>query len=68
MAMLLRGHVPAADIKKLITIKPKVSGLTVPGMVTGSPGMEMGARKDPYQVLSFDDKGESKRFTDYRDY
>ncbi|MFU8789231.1 MAG: DUF411 domain-containing protein [Methylobacter sp.] len=51
---VVEGHVPADDIKKMLASKPNSVGLTVPGMVTGSPGMEMGAKKDPYQVVSFD--------------
>lgn len=65
---VIEGHVPAADIKKLITIKPKVVGLSVPGMVTGSPGMEMGEKKDPFKVISFDDKGKYKVFNSYDEY
>ena len=51
---LLEGHVPAADVHKLLKEKPKALGLTVPGMPVGSPGMdgpEYGGRKDPYEVL-----------------
>lgn len=49
----IEGHVPAADIKKLLKDKPDIKGLSVPGMVTGSPGME-GDRKDPYDVIAID--------------
>lgn len=51
---LLEGHVPAADVKKLLKEKPKALGLAVPGMPVGSPGMDgpdYGGRKDPYDVL-----------------
>lgn len=51
---LIEGHVPAADIQRLLRDKPKVAGLAVPGMVTGSPGME-GGRSDPYNVIAFGD-------------
>lgn len=37
---VIEGHVPAADIKRLLKEKPKALGLSVPGMVPGSPGME----------------------------
>lgn len=47
----LEGHVPAEDVRRLLEEKPAAKGLTVPGMPVGSPGMEMGSRKDPYQVL-----------------
>lgn len=51
---LVEGHVPAADVHKLLKDKPKALGITVPGMPIGSPGMdgpEYGGRKDPYDVL-----------------
>ena len=51
---LVEGHVPAADVRKLLAQKPKALGLTVPGMPVGSPGMdgpEYGGRQDPYDVL-----------------
>jgi hypothetical protein len=46
----LEGHVPAADIKRLLAERPKARGLAVPSRPLGSPGME-GPRKDPYDVL-----------------
>jgi hypothetical protein len=61
---LIEGHVPAADIARLLKEKPKVAGLAVPGMVTGSPGME-GPSKQHYQVLSFDKNGKTKVFSSY---
>lgn len=50
---LIEGHVPVSDIQRLLRERPAVTGLSVPGMPQGSPGMETG-RFDPYQVLSFD--------------
>ena len=48
------GHVPIADIKRLIASKPKgVRGLAVPGMPLGSPGMEAGGRKDRFDTVAF---------------
>jgi hypothetical protein len=61
---LIEGHVPAADIARLLKEKPKVAGLAVPGMPMGSPGME-GPRKQHYQVLSFDKTGKTKIFATY---
>ena len=55
---VIEGHVPAADIQRLLRERPDVRGLAVPGMVAGSPGME-GAGKDRYQVLSFDNDGKT---------
>ena len=46
----IEGHVPAADIKRLLKEKPKAIGLAVPGMPAGSPGMES-ANPQPYNTL-----------------
>jgi len=59
---VIEGHVPAADIDRLLDEQPDVLGLAVPGMPTGSPGMEMGDRRDPYAVLTFDRAGTSTVF------
>lgn len=50
---LIEGHVPVSDIQRLLQERPAITGLAVPGMPHGSPGMETG-RVDAYQVLSFD--------------
>jgi hypothetical protein len=52
---VIEGHVPAADIQRLLKEKPKITGLTAPGMPGAGPGMDMG--HDPYEVLTFDAKG-----------
>ncbi|MCK5191656.1 MAG: DUF411 domain-containing protein [Methylococcales bacterium] len=62
---VIEGHVPAADIKKLLKIKPAVIGISVPGMPSGTPGMEMGGRKDPYKVVSFDKENKYQVFSSY---
>lgn len=62
---LLEGHVPAAEIKRLLVSRPKALGLAVPGMPAGSPGMEAGSRKDPFQVLLVDRSGGSSVFAQY---
>ena len=55
---VIEGHVPADLIRKLVAEKPKnILGLAVPGMVTGSPGMEVGKRKDPYDIVAFSADG-----------
>jgi hypothetical protein len=51
---LVEGHVPPADVRKLLQQKPKALGIVVTGMPIGSPGMdgpEYGGRKDPFDVL-----------------
>jgi hypothetical protein len=53
---VVEGHVPAADIKRMLKERPRIKGLAVPGMPSGSPGMEQGYN-DPYEVLSFDNAG-----------
>jgi hypothetical protein len=62
---VIEGHVPAEDIVKLLKTKPKVIGLSAPGMPVGTPGMEMGDKKDAYDVVSFDDKQHTEVFTHY---
>lgn len=61
----LEGHVPAEDVKRLLARKPAAAGLSVPGMPVGSPGMEMGSRKDAFQVLLIDKAGRSSVFATY---
>lgn len=60
---VVEGHVPAVQIKRLLTEEPEVAGITVPGMPIGSPGMEgPGAR--PYAAYSFDHSGELRVFAE----
>ncbi|MGR8933927.1 MAG: DUF411 domain-containing protein [Gammaproteobacteria bacterium] len=62
---VIEGHVPAGDIKILLKNKPAVAGISVPGMVTGTPGMEMGDRLEAFDVLSFDKNGKTQIFHHY---
>lgn len=55
---LVEGHVPFDLIRRMLAEKPKIKGLAVPGMVTGSPGME-GPNPQPYEVLAFDAAGKT---------
>jgi len=64
---VIEGHVPANDIMKLLKSKPKVIGLAVPGMVTGTPGMEMGEHKNAYDVVSFDKDHNTSVFSSYEE-
>ena len=50
---VIEGHVPAADIRRLLVERPKAIGLAVPGMPLGSPGMEQGGRTQPYVTVLF---------------
>jgi hypothetical protein len=60
----IEGHVPAADIQRLLKERPSAKGLAVPGMPLGSPGME-GSRKDAYNVLLFSEDGKTSVFQKY---
>ena len=56
---VVEGHVPVETVQRLLREKPKVAGIAVPGMPVGSPGMEMGDRKDPYEVVAFTADGKT---------
>ena len=53
---VVEGHVPAADVARLLAERPEARGLSVPGMPVGSPGME-GPDPEKYEVLLFRDDG-----------
>jgi len=62
---VIEGHVPAADIHRLLKERPAALGLSVPGMPIGSPGMdgpEYKGRKDAYDVLLVQKDGSSTSF------
>jgi hypothetical protein len=50
---VIEGHVPERELIRLLRDRPKAIGLAVPGMPVGSPGMEQGSRRDPFQVILF---------------
>ena len=55
---VVEGHVPADDIRSMLESRPDIVGLAVPGMIVGTPGMEVaGHPAQPYQVLAFDREG-----------
>jgi hypothetical protein len=65
---VIEGHVPAADIQRLLKQRPNALGLTVPGMVVGSPGMdgpEYKGRKEAFDVLLVHKDGSTKIFQRY---
>ncbi|PCH63432.1 MAG: copper amine oxidase [Gammaproteobacteria bacterium] len=63
---IIEGHVPADDIKRLLRHKPDIAGLSVPKMPVGTPGMEMGERKDDFAVFSFTKSGKIAVFNQYQ--
>lgn len=66
--LVIEGHVPADDILAYLE-NPQFNstGLSVPGMPHGTPGMETG-RKDDYQVIAFSDNGQQRVFREHKDY
>ncbi|MEX1057592.1 MAG: DUF411 domain-containing protein [Natronospirillum sp.] len=66
--LVIEGHVPASDIVAYLE-NPQFNaiGLSVPGMVQGSPGMETGVKQD-YQVVTFRANGQQSVFREYKDY
>ena len=64
---VIEGHVPAADIARLLKEKPAgVIGLAVPGMPAGSPGMETpDGQRETYEVVSFTSDGRQSVFARY---
>ena len=61
----IEGHVPAEDIRRLLIKRPKALGLSVPGMPIGSPGMEMGNNKEPFDTLFVLEKVETQVFNSH---
>lgn len=67
--LVLEGHVPAREVRRLLTesaaFKAQVVGLSVPAMPIGSPGMEQGSRRDPYSVMLVNKNGTSRVYQTY---
>lgn len=64
---VIEGHVPIDALKRLLAERPEVTGLAVPGMPVGSPGMEVaGSAPEPFDVIAFDDEGNTEVFASYR--
>ena len=60
---VVEGHVPADVIDRLLRERPAIAGLAVPGMPSGSPGMETpGRAPEPYQVIAFERSGRTSVF------
>ena len=61
---LVEGHVPAADIRRMLTDRPAIKGLAVPGMPSSAPGMDSPER-EPFTVLAFSTSGMTRVFATY---
>ena len=63
---VIEGHVPVAEIERLLEERPEIAGLAVLGMPVGAPGMEVdGAADQPFDVIAFGKKGEMEVFASY---
>jgi hypothetical protein len=63
---IVEGHVPIADVQRMLRQGSAVAGLAVPGMPIGSPGMEVpGSAAQPFNVIAFDKSGGSRIFASY---
>jgi len=64
---LVEGHVPAADVKRLLRDRLKVRGIAVPGMPIGAPGMEQGPASgyERYDVIAFEQNGTTRVFASH---
>ncbi|MEA1942928.1 MAG: DUF411 domain-containing protein [Pseudomonadota bacterium] len=54
---VVEGHVPAEDIARMLAETPQITGIAVPGMPAGSPGMEVPGYSQPYDVYAFSPAG-----------
>ena len=60
---VVEGHVPAADVHRMLKEKPAIAGIAVGGMPVGSPGMESPyVKAEPFNVMSFDKSGATRVF------
>lgn len=62
---VIEGHVPAADIRRLLAERPDAVGLSVPGMPYGSPGMGPEDERDAYDVYLILQGGRIRVFSHY---
>ncbi|MGX0878557.1 hypothetical protein ACSSV4_003258 [Roseovarius sp. MBR-154] len=62
---MIEGHVPAADIRRLLVERPDAVGLAVPGMPYGSPGMGSESEREAYDVFLIQRDGSIEIFTSY---
>ncbi|HYE88692.1 MAG TPA: DUF411 domain-containing protein [Vicinamibacterales bacterium] len=63
---VVEGHVPAADIHRMLKEKPAIAGIAAPGMPMGSPGMDQGGTREPYDVMAFTKGGQMTVFAKHK--
>ena len=59
---IVEGHVPAEDVQRMLKEKPAIAGIAVAGMPMGSPGMEQGGSKQPFNTMAFTKDGKKTVF------
>jgi len=59
---VVEGHVPVDAVRKLLKEKPKLKGIGLPGMPSGSPGMP-GRKEAPFKIMGFSVDGKTKLYT-----
>ena len=64
---VIEGHVPVADIERLLEERPPAIGLSAPGMPMGSPGMEVGTYREAYDVVLVKPDGTSEVWSHYEE-
>ena len=57
----VEGHVPIEAIQKLLSEKPDIAGIAMPGMPSGSPGMP-GSKRGPFVVYAVNKDGSTNEF------
>ncbi|MCF6292887.1 MAG: hypothetical protein L3J04_05775 [Robiginitomaculum sp.] len=62
---IVEGHVPAADIRRLLKERPDAIGIGVPGMPLGSPGMDFGGRSQAFDVFLIKNDGTTEVFSSH---
>lgn len=63
---IIEGHVPVAEINRVLAERPDIAGLAVAGMPIGSPGMEVpGRASEPFEVIAFGRSGATEVYASY---
>ena len=62
---VIEGHVPAGDIRRLLSERPDAVGLAVPDMPLGSPGMDQSRWREAYDVFLINNDGSTEVFSSY---
>jgi hypothetical protein len=62
---MIEGHVPVADIRRLLEERPDAVGLAVPGMPYGSPGMGPESEREAYEVFLIRRDGSTEVYASY---